>query len=146
MLKLGKVFLQGEKADNWVKAGFKDTVLINEKVKTLAKSRCEILIRNKIILRIGEMAIVELRNNSNGDEDVTLEAGKIWVNLFFNQNRRNINVRTPTSVCAIRGTVYRLDCNPNFTTYRVYKGSIAVIPVDVKGNLISDTTFTVQFW
>ena len=143
-LPLGQVFRQTEENTNWQKANLKDSVYYNDKIKTLEKSRCEILFKKEMIIRIGEKAIVELKPGVEGAREASLNKGALWVNLFHPTNKNRFNVRTPTSVCAIRGTVYRLTCDPNQTTYRVYEGALTVSLVDESGEIIPDTIFTVN--
>jgi hypothetical protein len=52
-------------------------------------------------------------------------------------------VRTPSSVCGIRGTVYRINCDSIKTQYRCYKGTIAVTPIKEDGTL-SDKTIPID--
>jgi len=142
-LPLGQVFVQESTSGNWNKARFNDSIYVREKVKTLKKSRCEINFPEKQIVRIGEQAIIKIGQIDDEGNSVVIESGKIWVNKSPNANGRQFKVRTPTSVCAIRGTVYRLSCDSNFSSYRVYDGEIRVTPLDEDGNIVSDTVFTV---
>lgn len=52
-------------------------------------------------------------------------------------------MRTPSSVCAIRGTVYRLECDSNQTTYRCYQGELAITPFKEDGQTLADSSFDV---
>ncbi|MBC8485695.1 MAG: FecR domain-containing protein [Bacteroidetes bacterium] len=142
-LPLGEVLLQRNNQIDWKDAEFKMSVFEKDKVKTLQKSRCEIRLSNRRLLRIGENALIELKNRSGYEESIEVKSGKMWLNILLGSNDESFKVITPTSVCAIRGTIYRLSCDSIYTNYRVYKGVIAVNPTDEEGGLV-DTTFVVN--
>lgn len=143
-LPLGRVYLQKVDGIDWSNAPVKMQVYEKDKVKTLEKSRCEISLVNRRIFRIGEKTIVELVLQLGGGEDFLITSGKAWINIFFPDPNRQITIRTPTAVCAIRGTVYRLSCDLNHSNYRVYEGSIAVTPLKDDGKELEDSTFHVK--
>ena len=143
-LPLGRVYLQNQKGNDWNSVTVKMQVYEKDKVKTLDKSRCEISLVNERILRIGEKTIVEILLELGGSDKFVLESGKAWINIFLTNSNRQITIRTPTAVCAIRGTIYRLSCDLNHSNYRVYEGSIAVTPLKEDGKELEDSTFYVN--
>lgn len=140
---LGDNYLQSEGDLKWQTAEYKMPVFENDKVKTARESRCEVTFKNKKIMRIGENSIVEITKDEAGVEEVKMSKGLAWLSLFLPWGKSKINVRTPNSVCAVRGTVYRLECDSNQTTYRCYTGKIAVTPIKDDGVTIADSTFEI---
>ena len=142
-LPLGKVMVLETEKEVWKKARVNQQVFKDEKIKTLAKSRCEVKIGKTQIVRIGESAIVHLEDPTDGDNSISLESGQVWLNAKPGKGRK-IRVRTPTAVAAIRGTIYRLDCTDNHSTYNVYDGSVDIIPFKDDGITLEDTTFSIN--
>lgn len=142
-LPLGKVFVQKSVQMDWQKAFVNHKVFTKEKVKTLKKSRCEIKIGNQQILRIGEQTIITLVNEAEGENSILIQSGLAWLNATPGKGKK-VRVRTPTAVAAIRGTIYRLNCTDNHSTYNVYEGSVNVNPFKDDGITLDDTSFIVQ--
>lgn len=140
---IGNNFVQPPGNINWDKATYNMPVFDKEKVKTEKQSRCEITFVNKKILRVGENSIIEVTRDQAGTEEVTMKQGSAWLSVFLPKGQSQIRVKTPSSVCAVRGTVYRLDCDSNQTTYRCYQGTIGVTPFEEDGTL-ADSTFEVS--
>ena len=72
-----------------------------------------------------------------------IEFGHAWL-TDFSKKRSTTRVRTPTAVAAIRGTVFRIDCDNNQSTINVYTGMVDVSPLKEDGITPEDTTFTVE--
>ncbi len=141
---LGRSYVKANGDTQWKPAKYNMAVYNKDVVKTKKESRCEIKFENKKVMRIGENTIVELKDNQSGkSEDVTISKGKAWISMFLPKGKSRLNVRTPSSVCGIRGTVYRLNCDDVKTQYRCYKGTIAVTPLNDDGTL-SDKTIPVD--
>ena len=142
-LPLGHVFVQSPKESNWLKAGFNREVFQNEKVKTESKSRCEVKLDGKKVLRIGEKTMVTLLDPIADNAAMLIEFGHAWL-TDFSKKRSTTSIRMPTAVAAIRGTVFRIDCDNNQSTINVYKGMVDVSPLKEDGITPEDTTFTVE--
>ena len=142
-LPLGKVLVLETAKDAWQKARVNQQVFKDEKIKTLAKSRCEVKIGKTQIVRIGENAVIHLADPTDGDNIISIESGHVWLNAKPGKGQM-VRVRTPTAVAAIRGTIYRLDCTDNHSTYNVYDGSVEVIPFKDDGITLEDTSFSVN--
>ncbi|MBI89671.1 MAG: hypothetical protein CMG60_06235 [Candidatus Marinimicrobia bacterium] len=142
-LPLGKVMVLGEEKQTWQKAKFNQSVFNNEKIKTLKKSRCEVKIDKTQIVRIGENAVIRLENPNDKDNGIFIESGHAWLNAKPGKGQK-VRVRTPTAVAAIRGTIYRLDCTTNHSTFNVYDGNVEVTPFKEDGITLEDTSFNVK--
>jgi len=140
-LPLGSVHVQKPNSAEWVKAALNMPLFEGDRVRTLEKSRCEITFADKKVMRIDENALVELVRG-DAQNNVSASAGKLWIR-FITQGSGSgaFKVRTPTSVCAIRGTVYHLDCDSIHTRYRVYDGNIEIHPA--KNEALTDKSFSI---
>ena len=100
--------------NTWVKAKPRQSVYEGNIIRTKAKSRCEITLTGGGKIRIGEKSELEL----NGAEvkpmaksfNANLKKGNVWVSAkaAFGE-KKNIAVKTPTAVAAIRGTKYQCE-------------------------------------
>ena len=100
-------------------------------VKTLAKSRCEITLVGGGKLRIGENSELEITEANvkpmEKNFGATLKKGDAWVaaKAAFGE-KKNVAVRTPTAVAAIRGTTYRAKAGNDESSVLVYDGKVDV--------------------
>jgi hypothetical protein len=141
---LGESYVKQNGKTTWVPAKYNMPVYGKDVIKTKEESRCEIKFENKKVMRIGENTVVEMKDNSSKKgEDVKISKGRAWISMFLPKGTSKLNVRTPSSVCGIRGTVYRINCDSIKTQYRCYKGTIAVTPIKDDGTL-SDKTIPID--
>ena len=129
-LPLGRVEFKSEAAD-WTRAKPNQPVFEGTVIRTQAKSRCEIILAGGGKIRLGENSELELN-----DADVkpmvknfnaNLKKGNIWVSAkaAFGE-KKNIAVRTPTAVAAIRGTKFRAKAGADESSVLVYDGKVDV--------------------
>jgi hypothetical protein len=129
-LPLGKVQFKSESSD-WKKAKPNQPVFEGTVIRTQAKSRCEIILTGGGKIRLGENSELELN-----DADVkpmvknfnaNLKKGNIWVSAkaAFGE-KKNIAIRTPTAVAAIRGTKFRAKAGADESSVLVYDGKVDV--------------------
>ncbi|MFQ6610586.1 MAG: FecR domain-containing protein [Fidelibacterota bacterium] len=142
-LILGRVEINKNETGSWKKAELKSTVNVGDQLKTAEKSRCEIKTETEMVIRIGEKSILVVNEDLKKNSKIQISQGSLWINLFINGGKK-VNVRTPTAVASIRGTVYRISCNPNYSNFRVYDGSVSIAPLDELGKEIPDTTFLIN--
>ena len=87
---------------------------------------------------------IEIKENISGIDKVKIEDGDIWLaHLLPETENSAIEIETPSSACSIRGTVYRLSCDTNHTTYRCYKGTIIVKPITAINQTNQTKTFSI---
>lgn len=141
---IGQNHIQSEGSVDWNKVRYFMPVHDRDKVKTGDKSRCEITFSNKKVMRIGANSMVELTRDEHGTEEVKMPRGLAWLSIFLPKGKTKLRVRTPSSVCAIRGTVYRLSCDNVHTTYRCYEGTIKVTPFKDDGATLADSSFSIN--
>ena len=129
-LPLGKVDLSST-SNKWTRAKLNQPVFEGNIIRTQAKSRCEITLAGGGKVRIGENSELELNEvdvkpmakNFNAN----LKKGNVWVSAkaAFGE-KKNIAVRTPTAVAAIRGTKYRAKAGDDESSVLVYDGKVDV--------------------
>ena len=130
-LPLGKVDLQNSLEGGWTRARPNQPVFEGNIIRTLQKSRCEITLTGGGKVRIGEQSELVLNQVSVRpmvkNFSANLKRGNIWVSAkaAFGE-KKNISVRTPTAVAAIRGTKFRAKAGEDESSVLVYDGRVDV--------------------
>lgn len=113
----------------WTNAKLYSKVFNGDKIKTKQESRCEIKLNNQSLIRIGENSLFHLKNISNEiSEKSELSFGRIWFNLKKLLKKDRFTLKTPTAVCSVRGTIFRVESDSS-TRIAVYDGAVDVGPV-----------------
>ncbi len=141
---IGDNFVQKAGALQWNSVQYNMPVFNADRIKTGRQSRCEITFTTKKVMRIGENSIVRIKARDSKTDEVEMSRGRAWISLFLPKGSSHLIVKTPTSVCAIRGTVYRLESDSNRTTYRCYQGALEIRPLKKDRRTLADTSFTVK--
>ena len=129
-LPLGKVDVSTAE-NKWSRAKPNQPVFEGNVIRTQVKSRCEITLTGGGKLRIGEQSELELNEADvkpmAKSFNANLKKGNIWVSAkaAFGE-KKNIAVRTPTAVAAIRGTKYRAKAGDDESSVLVYDGKVDV--------------------
>ena len=132
-LPLGKVQVQAN--GNWSRAKPNQPVFEGNHIRTQAKSRCEITLAGGGKVRIGENAELELNEADvkpmMKNFNANLKKGNVWVaaKAAFGE-KKNVTVRTPTAVAAIRGTVFKAKAGEDESSVQVYDGNVDVNQVE----------------
>ena len=130
-LPLGKVDVQYSLGDTWGRAKPNQPVFEGNIIRTLTRSRCEITLAGGGKVRIGENSELVLDQVSVKpmvkNFSANLKKGNIWVSVkaAFGE-KKNVSVRTPTAVAAIRGTKYRAKAGEDESSVLVYDGKVDV--------------------
>ncbi len=128
----GDITVRHAAEDTRFPVSLKMEVLRGDVVNTGAESRLEITLLDRSILRIGELTELEINEavfeKRSKKVDAKLKKGKIWANVSKLSGRNDeFQVTAPTAVCAVRGTIYRIQAD-SATTVLVYDGSVNVGP------------------
>lgn len=117
--------------DLWRPAKTKMPVYLGDKINTQAESRCEVKLSDGSIIRIGENSQFDfeksLVTSKKRNFDAALAHGKIWANIVSLVWGERFEIKSPTAVCAIRGTVYSFEADST-TRVAVYHGQVDVGP------------------
>ena len=130
-LPLGRVQVQKGGIGEFKRAMPRMSIQEKDVIKTLAKSRCEITLAGGGKLRIGENSELEITEANvkpmEKNFGATLKKGDAWVaaKAAFGE-KKNVAVRTPTAVAAIRGTTYRAKAGNDESSVLVYDGKVDV--------------------
>ena len=130
-LPLGIVEVQSAGGTDWARAKVRHPVFAGDKVRTKSKSRAEITLNGGGKVRIAENSELELTEASvtpmKKNFNANLKKGKVWVaaQAAFGE-KKNIAVRTPTAVAAIRGTKYRANAGDKESQVLVYEGKVDI--------------------
>jgi len=117
--------------NNWTNAELFSQVCNGDKIKTQKESRCEIRLNDRSNIRIGENTTFRLKQDSDGlGKDSQLSLGRIWFNIKSLLKKETFSIKTPTAVCSIRGTIFRMDADST-TRIAVYDGAVDVGPVGI---------------
>lgn len=129
---LGEASVSHNDGKGWEDISFNAKIFAGDIIKTGAESRCEITLRDNTVIRIGENSEFKFDNVNIEAGDISgnakLSLGSIWSNLQkIKAGDEPISVKTPTSVMAVRGTIYRVDAGADSTTsVLVYEGALDV--------------------
>lgn len=116
----------------WTKVNLNQEMFVGDHLKTAAKSRAEITLRGGGKFRVGENSQLELTkaqvDGLKKDFAATVSRGQVWVaaKAAFGETK-NVAVRTPTAVAAIRGTTYRAVADSAMSSILLYDGEVDVI-------------------
>jgi len=128
-LPLGKVEISQN--NSWSRAKPNQKVFEGNVIRTQIKSRCEITLTGGGKVRIGEKSELELNEADvkpmAKNFNANLKKGNVWVSAkaAFGE-KKNIAIRTPTAVAAIRGTKYRAKAGDEESSVKVYDGKVDV--------------------
>lgn len=128
----GDVAIRHLNDTRWIAARFKMDIFKGDQLRTVAESRCEVKLSDGSIIRIGENSVFDFGETNlskySRQVDASLKKGKIWANVTKSFAAANkFEVKSPTAVCAIRGTIYRMDTDST-TRVGVYEGKVDVGP------------------
>ncbi|GAB4369074.1 MAG: hypothetical protein Kow0042_10580 [Calditrichia bacterium] len=131
---LNRVFVISAGSTQLQMAYFNVDVFPGDKIETKKESRCEITLKNGDVIRIDESSIYTLEDVKITEKSVQAESslslGKLWatVRKVFSKDDY-YKVKSPSAVIAVRGTIYRVNVEPDSTTQlRVYDGEVEVQP------------------
>lgn len=129
---LGEVKISRDSGNQWETASLNCPVYNGDFIGTGAESRCEITMRDGSIIRLGEkseMRFDRVEAKTDGlQRTANLAVGSIWTNLRkLKSDNKAIAVKTPTSVMAVRGTIFRAEAAADSSTsVLVYEGALDV--------------------
>ncbi|MDO8806340.1 MAG: FecR family protein [Elusimicrobiota bacterium] len=97
-----------------------------DEVRTKRASTAEILMDSGSRVRLAPVSAFKLSGEDSEQTSMELTSGKLlaWVKKFSNK----FHVKTPTVVCAVRGTEFSLDVDPQTANTQVdlFRGTLAV--------------------
>jgi len=130
----GEITIRRFNDTRWLPVKLRMDILRGDQIRTASESRCELKLTEGSVIRIGENSTFDLAQStlsrSSRQFDANLSKGKIWANVTKSAFASNkFEVKSPTAVCAIRGTIYRMDADST-TRVGVYHGKVDIGPTN----------------
>lgn len=110
----------------WVAVKAPHMLEVGDRIKTGYRSKAEIYIKYGSKVRLGAETTFMINKVSPEENSVQVLRGKMqaWIRKFAG---RGFSVRTPSAVCAVRGTVFGVDVSETGqTTWDLFSGSIRI--------------------
>ena len=110
----------------WVAVKAPYMLEVGDQVKTGPKSKAEIYIKYGAKVRLGAETTFVISKVSPQENGVEVIRGKMqaWIRKFAG---RGFSVRTPSAVCAVRGTVFEVEvAESGHTAWNLFSGSLQI--------------------
>jgi len=110
----------------WALVKVPQLIEAGDKIKTGAKAKAELYLKHGSKIRIGADSTFTLNKVSAEENSVEMLVGRMqaWIRKAAN---RKFTVRTPSAVCAVRGTVFEVEVDPaGQTVWNLFSGVIQV--------------------
>ncbi|MDT8287754.1 MAG: FecR family protein, partial [Elusimicrobiales bacterium] len=107
----GEVLLKSSEAAEWVAVGSAEVPLDpDDSIKTGSSGAAEIYLENQGVIALGRNTEFEVRTMEKEDTSFRLVLGSIIAKIEkFAMKKRKLSVRTPSAVCAVRGTEFAVE-------------------------------------
>ncbi len=129
-----------------VEAKLNTPLFVGDRIETKKESRCEILYENGNVVRLDENSIYRIAsiNDKKKETESELSLGKLWANIVkLFSGEQSFQVKTPTAVAAVRGTIYEIHQDTIAANFKVFNGAIGVTPL-LEGGEKADSTFVID--
>ncbi|HNW44005.1 MAG TPA: FecR domain-containing protein [Elusimicrobiales bacterium] len=100
-----------------------DMLYPGDTIKTAAGSRAGLVTKGGAEVRLNENSSFEMSAQGKLMEMLNLSVGQLWTRMLHRMAK--VNVRTPSAVCAIRGTEADIE-QRSLLTVKVYEGHVDV--------------------
>lgn len=139
----GEVLLKSSEAAEWVALESAEVPLDpDDSVKTGASGAAEIYMENQGVIAISRNTELELSALEKDESELKLLTGAIVAKIEkFAMKKRKFSVRTPSAVCAIRGTEFAVEHSRfnSETAAAVFdEGNVSFIPLDKDGKELGE--------
>lgn len=129
----GKVDVRRQGSADWVRVKGSARIQAGDAVKTRWRSRVQVLFEDGSRVEIGPSSFYILEEDSAGRVNTSMKLKFGWMKAWVKKLiKRKFSVRTPTAVCAVRGTEFVIEVKGNKTSIDLFKGLLSV--GDGKGN------------
>ncbi len=124
--RLGELYLKNDSLSNWIDTIDEgDSIFLNDTLKTGSESKCEVLLVDKSLIRMGEKTIYTFKTYKNENNSVKCEGelldGVVWSKVDTESGKRDFKIASPVAVAAVVGTIYKVEYGKN------KKGVISVL-------------------
>lgn len=139
----GEVLLKSSEAAEWVAVGSAEVPLEpDDSIKTGSSGAAEIYLENQGVIALGRNTEFEVRTMEKEETSFKLVLGSLIAKIEkFAMKKRRLSVRTPSAVCAVRGTEFAVEHSRfnDETAAAVYdEGSVAFMPLGKDGKEVGE--------
>jgi len=133
----GKVEILKDGEKDWIPAVEEMPLQLKDRVKTYAESTCNLELDDGSIINVGDNTDILVENleisSDKHESKFSLFFGKMIANIS-KMRQTKMNIHTPTSVLAVRGTEFAVEASSEEAKIGVFDGEVAV-----KSAIESDT-------
>ncbi|HOI42992.1 MAG TPA: FecR family protein [Elusimicrobiales bacterium] len=119
----GKVELRRAGDKEFRKLKVNDMIYTGDTIKTGRRSRASLVMKGGAEVRLNQSSEFEIESTGQVREVLKLSVGQLWSRMLHKMAK--INVRTPSAVCAVRGTEADIE-QRSLLTVKVYEGHVDV--------------------
>ena len=127
---------------DYVELKVNDALMPGDSIKTGAGAKASIVSKGGAELRINENSTFNIPGKSKVREMYELTVGQVWGRMLHKMAK--LNVRTPSAVCAVRGTEADIEQKDTLTTVKVYEGHVDLENAQGKQSLHAGQISTVS--
>ena len=119
----GDVQVKRAGGDAYSALSLNDLLYVGDEVKTGASSMVTLATKGGAEIRINENSFFNIESGNKVREMLHLLGGQLWTRMLHKM--ASLDVKTPTAVCAVRGTEADIE-QRNLLTVKVYEGHVDV--------------------
>jgi len=132
----GNVMIKKSDSDVWVDIERDVGLDDGDVIKTAGNSSVELKFgkNEKNVIAARDNTTVELEKiTMSGDKTINLKNGQLLSLIDELDSDSKFEVKTPTAVCGVLGTGFETYSTDEFTTVKVYEGTVTVKPAGIRG-------------
>lgn len=131
--RLGELYLKNTKLDSWIDTIDEgDNIFVNDTLKTGSESKCEVLLKDNSLIRMGENTVYTFKSYENEGEKVKCEGellkGVVWSKVDTENGKRDFKISSPVAVAAVVGTIYKVMHGDDGGSIAVLEGKVDIQP------------------
>ena len=125
LIPSGAVDVRSSGADSWRPVTGRETVTAGQEVRTHRASTAELVFADGSRVQINNFSIFAIDKTGTDETGFSLKLGKIRA-AFAGLLSSHVSIRTPSAVCAVRGTVFELGADDKGTEVTMAEGVLEV--------------------
>lgn len=137
----GQVEVKRGDTRNFVELKLNDMLFTGDTVKTGAEGQAALATKGGAEVRLNADSSFEVLSSGGVRELLSLKVGQLWTRMLTRMAK--LNVRTPSAVCAVRGTEADIE-QRDLLTVKVYEGHVDVSNTGGKQTLKAGQMSTVS--
>jgi hypothetical protein len=122
----GKVEVRRQGSAEWQRVEGTGALQAGDSVKTNWRGKMRMYLEDGSRVDMGSSSSVTLENDGAGGTSTTVKLGLGRLKAWVKKAKRKFEVRTPSAVCAVRGTEFEVETDGNRTAVDLINGMLAV--------------------